>query len=79
MTTREVTYTYGDGRTEVKTRIYADEGKAVTADGQNFYGSIDVDSTEGWYEVDDPDPVPEELIAEELLSILLGGETSNNE
>lgn len=79
MTTREVTYTYGNGNVEIKTRIIADEGKAVTNDGENFYGSIDVDSTEGWYEVDDPDPVPEEPTAEEVLSILLGGETSNNE
>lgn len=54
MTTEQVIYRYGNGTTETKTRIRAAEGKAVTLDGVTLWGSIDVDSTDGWYEVDDP-------------------------
>jgi len=40
-------------------RIIADEGKLVSIDGVNAYSCIDVASTAGWYEVDDPDWIPE--------------------
>lgn len=33
-------------------RIIADEGKAITIDGKDLKFVVDVDSTEGWYEVD---------------------------
>lgn len=33
-------------------RLIADEGKELTKDGENFTSCIDVDSTEGWEEVD---------------------------
>jgi hypothetical protein len=33
-------------------RLIADEDKELTKDGENFTTCIDVDSTEGWYEVD---------------------------
>ena len=36
-------------------RIIADEGKAVTQNGTDLYPVIDVDSTDGWYEVDAPE------------------------
>ena len=36
----------------VKYRLIADEGKELTKDGENFTTCIDVDSAEGWYEVD---------------------------
>ena len=36
----------------VKFRLIADEGKELTKDGENFTTCIDVDSTEGWYEVE---------------------------
>lgn len=35
-------------------RLIADEDKELTKDGENFTTCIDVDSTEGWYEVDIP-------------------------
>lgn len=35
-------------------RLIADEGKELTKDGDNFTTCIDVDSTEGWYEVEMP-------------------------
>ena len=33
-------------------RLIADEGKVLTKDGENFTTCIDVDSPEGWYEVE---------------------------
>ena len=36
----------------IKYRLIADEGKELTKDGENFTNCIDVDSVEGWYEVD---------------------------
>ena len=35
-------------------RLIADEGKELTKDGKNFTSVVDVDSTEGWYEVEMP-------------------------
>ena len=43
-------------------RLIADEGKALTLDGVNLCGVVDVDSPDGWYEVDKP---PEEEIPED--------------
>ena len=42
-------------------RLIADEGKALTKDGENFCSVIDTDSTDGWYEVD---AVEEEAVEE---------------
>ena len=36
----------------IKFRLIADDGKKLTKDGENFTTCIDVDSTEGWYEVE---------------------------
>jgi hypothetical protein len=36
----------------LKYRLIADEGKELTKDGENFVPCIDVDSPEGWYEVE---------------------------
>ena len=38
----------------IKYRLIADEDKELTKDGENFTTCIDVDSAEGWYEVDRP-------------------------
>ena len=38
----------------IRFRLIADEGKELTKDGESFTACIDVDSTEGWYEVDQP-------------------------
>lgn len=80
MTTKEVKHILGNGTEIPYTRLYADAGKVLTS-GEETYSCVDVvPGTESeWMEIDDPDPVPEEPTAEEVLSILLGGETSNNE
>lgn len=43
-------------------RLIADESKMVTKDGETLYSCADVESTDGWYEVDAPeiDKVTEE-------------------
>ena len=33
-------------------RLVADEGKALTQDGDNTFPCVDVKSTDGWYEVE---------------------------
>ena len=38
-------------------RIVADEGKALTQDGENLTACVDTETTEGWYEVDAPEEV----------------------
>lgn len=37
-----------------KIRLVADEDKMLTVDGEALYGCADVESVEGWYEVDAP-------------------------
>lgn len=34
-------------------RLIADEGKLLTLDGNDTYPCIDVDSIDGWYEIED--------------------------
>lgn len=36
-------------------RLIADEGKVLTQDGERLFCVIDVDSADGWYEVDAPE------------------------
>ena len=36
-------------------RLVADEHKLLTKDGENFTSCVDTDSTDGWYEVDEPE------------------------
>ena len=36
-------------------RLVADEGKALTKDGKELTPCADVDSADGWREVDDPE------------------------
>ena len=40
-------------------RVIAGEGKLVTTDGDHAYACIDVSSAEDWYEIDDPNWIPE--------------------
>lgn len=72
MTTKTITNTYGDGRTEEKLLLTADEGKALTNDGVTLWNCVAVDSAEGWTEVDAP-AADEEATAEEALGIITGG------
>lgn len=37
---------------EVRYRLIADEDKELTKDGQNLTCCVDVESTDGWYEVE---------------------------
>lgn len=41
-----------EGEFEENFRLIADEGMALTKDGVNYYDCIDVDSTDGWKEVE---------------------------
>lgn len=41
-----------EGDYSLRFRLIADEDKVLIKDGENFTTCIDVDSTEGWYEVD---------------------------
>ena len=41
-------------------RLIANENKLITNDNINFYSSIDVQSVDGWYEVDKPAETNEE-------------------
>nr|DAL91773.1 MAG TPA: hypothetical protein [Caudoviricetes sp.] len=73
MTTKTITNTYGDGRTEEKLLLTADEGKALTNDGGvTLWNCVAVDSADGWIEVDAP-AADEEISAEEALGIITGG------
>jgi hypothetical protein len=45
---------------EMRYRLIADEGKAVTQNATDLYSVIDVEDTNGWYEVDAPAPIAEE-------------------
>lgn len=40
------------GEYEENFRLIADEGMALTQDNVNYYGCVDVDSTDGWREVE---------------------------
>ena len=72
MTAKNKIYTYGDGSTKMMTRIRADDGKAVTNDGVTLWKSIDVESVDGWYEVDDPSEEDEDVTAADVLTELEG-------
>lgn len=73
MKTVNKTWTLGTSEIVNKIRIYADDGKAITNNGIDLYGCVDVDSIDGWYEVDAPVPEDEEATAEEALEIISGG------
>ena len=70
-------YTRADGGTTISpvkpdcehtemVRLVADEGKVLTQDGENFTVCVDVETADGWYEIDDPNPPeePEEPVEE---------------
>ena len=47
-------------------RLIADEGMAVTLDNIDLYPVVDVDSVEGWHEVEMPEEENEEEILEPI-------------
>lgn len=43
-----------------RVRLVAEKGKKLTKDGENFCRVIDVDTEDGWYEVDAPEETEDE-------------------
>lgn len=74
MTIKTVTRTYGDGTTEARALLTADEGKALTNDGgETLFNCVETASADGWTEVD---AVTDEPISDaEALQIITGGAT----
>ena len=71
MTQRPIIYTYGDGTERRRINLLADEGKLLTNNGGvTTYTCIDVDTTDGWEEIDAPG---EEISDTEALQIITGG------
>lgn len=50
-------------------RLIADEGKAVTQNGIDLYSVLDVESTEGWYEINEY-TTGDEISPEEFQSMI---------
>ena len=78
MRTKEVKHIAGDGTETTFTRLFAEEGKVLT-DGSAYYNCVDVQSTDGWREVDapaedeeSPDVDPELVAKAEAYDILMG-------
>lgn len=46
-----------EGEYDELVRLVADEGKALTKDGENTYFVVDTESADGWYEIDAPEEV----------------------
>ena len=74
MTIKTVTRTYGDGTSETRVLLTADEGKALTNDGGiTLWNCVETDSAEGWTEVD---AAADEPISDAAaLEIITGGTT----
>lgn len=75
MIIKNVKRTYGNGTTETRILLTADEGKALTNDnGETLFNCVEVVSEDGWTEVDAP--VTDEPISDtEALEIITGGAT----
>lgn len=71
MTQRPIIYAYGDGTKRRRINLVADSGKLLTSDGgETVYTCVDVDTTDGWTEIDAPG---EEISDTEALRIITGG------
>lgn len=72
MTIKTVTRTYGNGTTESRILLTADEGKALTNDGgATIFNCVEVVSADGWAEVDAATDEP--ISDAEALEIITGG------
>ena len=72
MTIKTVTRTYGDGTTETRVLLTADEGKALTNDGGvTLWNCVETASADGWTEVDAATDEP--ISDAEALEIITGG------
>lgn len=74
MTIKTVTRTYGNGTTESRILLTADEGKALTNDGETLFNCVEVVSADGWTEVD-ASATDEPISDTEALNIITGGAT----
>ena len=75
MTIKTVTRTYGDGTTETRVLLTADDGKALTNDnGETLFNCVEVVSADGWTEVNAP-ATDEPISDTEALQIITGGAT----
>lgn len=71
MRQRHILYTFGDGTKRSRINLVADSGKLLTNDGGvTTYTCVDVDTTDGWMEIDAPG---EEISDTEALQIITGG------
>lgn len=71
MTQLPIIYTYGDGTARRRINLLAGDGKLLTNDGGvTTYTCVDVDTTDGWAEIDAPG---EEISDTEALQIITGG------
>lgn len=71
MRQRHILYIFGDGTKRSRINIVADSGKLLTNDGGvTTYTCVDVDTTDGWMEIDAPG---EEISDTEALQIITGG------
>lgn len=74
MTIKTVTRTYGNGTTELRMLLTADEGKALTNDNsETLFNCVEVVSADGWTEVDAATDEP--ISDTEALQIITGGAT----
>ena len=62
MQTKEIKHITGDGAEQTLLRLYASNGKALTKDHTTFWSCIDVDSADGWVEVDEEESRLEESL-----------------
>lgn len=71
MRQRHILYKFGDGTKRSRINLVADSGKLLTNDGGvTTYTCVDVDTTDGWMEIDAPS---EEISDTEALRIITGG------
>lgn len=71
MTIKTVKHTYGDGTTETRILLTADEGKALTNDGgETLFNCVEVLSADGWTEVDAPVSEDDEATEADYIAAL---------
>lgn len=74
MTIKTAKHTYGNGTTESRILLTADEGKALTNDGETLFNCVETTSADGWTEVNAP-ATDEPISDTEALEIITGGAT----
>ena len=80
MQIKEVKHVTGNGAERTFLRLYADDHKVLTNDdGKTVWNCVDVDSADGWIEIDLPEDEEEEPIDQETIDkaeafdIIFGG------